>query len=87
MHAKRIGDFIVEQRLPTIGASRVYLMSYAVSGDPLWRRAAVFIDKILHGARPGDLPMERAAQFELTIDLKIAQELGLTISESLPAAG
>jgi putative tryptophan/tyrosine transport system substrate-binding protein len=82
MHAKRIGDFIVEQRLPTIGASRGYLMAYGVSANPLWRRAAVFIDKILHGARPGDLPMERAAQFELTIDLKIAQELGLTISES-----
>ena len=52
-------------------------------GIALWRRAAVFVDKILHGARPGDLPMERAAQFELTIDLKIAQELGLTISESI----
>jgi ABC-type uncharacterized transport system substrate-binding protein len=83
MHSERIGDFIVEQQLPTIGASRGYLMSYTVSGDPLWRRAAVFIDKILHGARPGGIPMERAAQFELTIDLKIAQELGLTISESL----
>jgi putative ABC transport system substrate-binding protein len=83
MHAERIGDFVVEQRLPTLGASRRYLMAYGVSGDPLWRRAAVFVDKILHGARPGDLPMERAAQFELTIDLKIAQELGLTISESL----
>jgi ABC transporter substrate binding protein len=83
MHATRIGDFIVAQRLPTIGASRGYLMAYAVSGDPLWRRAAVFIDKILHGARPGDLPMERAAQFELTVDLKVAQELSLTISESI----
>ena len=81
--AERIGDFVVEQRLPTIGAFRPYLMAYGVSGDPLWRRAAVFVDKILHGARAGDLPMERAAQFELTIDLKIAQELGLTISESL----
>jgi len=83
MHAERIGDFVVEQRLPTIGADRRYLMAYRVSGEPLWRRAAVFVGKILRGARPGDLPMERAAQFELTIDLKIAQELGLTISESL----
>jgi hypothetical protein len=83
MHAERIGDFVVEQRLPTIGAGRRYLMAYGVSGEPLWRRAAVFVDKILHGARPGDLPMERAAQFELTIDLKIAQEPGLTISESI----
>ena len=47
-------------------------MTYGVSADPLWRRAAVFIDKILKGARPGDLPMERAAQFELTIDLEVA---------------
>jgi putative ABC transport system substrate-binding protein len=85
MHAERIGDFVVAQRLPTIGASRrpFYLMTYGVSGNPLWRRAAVFVDKILHGARPGDLPMEQAAQFELTIDLKIAQELGLTIPESI----
>jgi ABC-type uncharacterized transport system substrate-binding protein len=83
MHAERIGDFIVEQRLPTIGAGRRYLMAYGVSASPLWRRAAVFVDKILKGARPGDLPMERAAQFELTIDLKLAQELGLTISESI----
>jgi putative ABC transport system substrate-binding protein len=85
MHAERIGDFIVEQRLPTIGAGRrpSYLMTYGVYLAPLWRRAAVFMDKILKGARPGDLPMERAAQFELTIDLRIAQELGLTISESI----
>jgi putative ABC transport system substrate-binding protein len=83
MHATRIGDFIVEQRLPTIGVSRGYLMSYTVSGELLWRRAAVFVDKILKGARPGALPMERAAHFELTVDLKVAQELGLTISESI----
>ena len=85
LHAKRIGDFVVEQRLPTIGACRrpSYLMAYGVHAASLWRRAAVFIDKILKGARPGDLPMERAAQFELTIDLKIAQELGLTIPESI----
>jgi putative tryptophan/tyrosine transport system substrate-binding protein len=83
MHADRIGDLAVEKRLPTIGARRPYLMAHSVDLPILWRRAAIFIDKILHGARPGDLPIERAAQFELTIDLKIAQELGLTIPESL----
>jgi len=83
MHAKQLEDFIAEQRLPTIGASSVYLMSYTVSWQALWRRAAVFIDKILHGAPAGDLPLERAVQFELTVDLKVAQELGLTISESI----
>ena len=75
LHAKRIGDFVVEHRLPTIGASRQpsYLMAYWVRSDLLWRRAAVFIDKILKGARPGDLPMERAYKFVLVINLKIAQ--------------
>jgi putative ABC transport system substrate-binding protein len=85
LHAKRIGDFVVERRLPTIGAFRrpSYLMTYGVHAASLWPRAAVFIDKILKGARPGDLPMERAAQFELTIDLAVAWNLGLTIPESI----
>jgi putative ABC transport system substrate-binding protein len=81
-HRERIRDFIIEKRLPTIGAFREYFMTYTPSTSPM-RRAVVFIDKILQGARPGDLPVERVAQFELTIDLKIAQALGLTIPESL----
>ena len=83
MHAERIGDFVVEQRLPTIGSDRRYLMAYRVSGEPLWRRAAVFIDKILKGARPGDLPMERPYKFELVINLKTAKALGITMPPSL----
>jgi putative ABC transport system substrate-binding protein len=81
-HRERMRDFISEKRLPAIGPFREYGMTYTISIDPS-RRAAVFIDKILQGVRPGDLPMERVAQFELTIDLKMAQELGLTIPESL----
>jgi putative ABC transport system substrate-binding protein len=83
MHAERIGDFVVEKRLPTVGARRPYLMAHGVDFPVLWRRAAVFVDKILKGAQPGDLPMERAVHFELTIDLMVAQELGLTIPEPL----
>jgi putative ABC transport system substrate-binding protein len=84
-HAERIGDFVVEHRLPTIGARRQpsYLMAYSVRSDFLWRRAAVFIDKILKGARPGDLPMERAYKFVLVINLKTAKALGITMPPSL----
>jgi ABC-type uncharacterized transport system substrate-binding protein len=85
LHAKRIGDFIMEHRLPTIGASRQpsYLMAYWLRWDLLWRRAAVFIDKILKGARPGDLPMEQAYKFVLVINLKIAKALGITMPPHL----
>jgi putative ABC transport system substrate-binding protein len=85
LHAKRIGDFIIEHRLPTIGANRQpsYLMAYWVRVDLLWRRAAVFIDKILKGAKPGDLPMEQAYKFVLVINLKIAKALGITMPPSL----
>jgi putative ABC transport system substrate-binding protein len=85
LHAKRIGDFVVEHHLPTIGASSqpAYLMAYRLRGQPLWRRAAVFVDKILKGARPGDLPMEQAYKFELVINLKTAKALGLVIPPSL----
>jgi putative tryptophan/tyrosine transport system substrate-binding protein len=85
LHAKRIGDFVAEHRLPTIGASRQpsYLMAYWVRLDLLWRRAAVFIDKILKGARPGDLPMEQAYTFVLVINLKTAKALGITMPPSL----
>jgi putative tryptophan/tyrosine transport system substrate-binding protein len=84
-HAARIGDFVAEHRLPTIGAIRQpsYLMAYSVRVDLLWRRAAVFIDKILKGARPGDLPMEQAYKFMLVINLKVAKALGITMPPSL----
>jgi putative ABC transport system substrate-binding protein len=85
MHAERIGDFVVKHRLPTIGASRqpFYLMVYQMRVGLLWRRAAVFIDKILKGARPSDLPMEQAYQFMLVINLKTAKALGITMPPSL----
>ncbi len=59
------------------------MMSYGVNLQALWRRAPAYIDKISRGARPGDLPIEQPAKFELVINLKTAKALGLTIPQSL----
>jgi putative ABC transport system substrate-binding protein len=83
-------EFAARQRLPAIYPFDVYtksggLMSYGVKYTHLYRRAATYVDKILRGANPGDIPIEQPTQFELLITLKTAKALGLTIPPSLLA--
>jgi putative tryptophan/tyrosine transport system substrate-binding protein len=83
-HASAIANFAVQSRLPTLAALREYaqagaLMSYGTSIPGQWRRAAYYVDKILKGTQPTDLPVELPMQFELVINLKTAQALGLTV--------
>ena len=58
-------------------------MSYAPNNSDLLRRAAVFVDKILKGAKPADIPVEQPTKFELVINLKAAKQIGLTIPQSV----
>ncbi len=88
MHREQIAAFATQQHLPSVFASRESvvaggLMSYGPSLPDLFRRAATYVDKILKGAKPADLPMERPTTFELVINLKTAQALGLTIPPTI----
>jgi putative ABC transport system substrate-binding protein len=83
-----IVDLAAKHHLPAIYASREFvdaggLMTYGVSYPYLYRRAATYVDKILKGAKPADLPIEQPMKFELVINLKTAQALGLTIPPSV----
>jgi putative tryptophan/tyrosine transport system substrate-binding protein len=90
VNRKRIADFALGQRLPSMYAMRFFmdansLMSYGPGLLDHYRRAAVYIDKILKGAKPADLPVEQPTKFELIINLKTAKALGLTIPQSILA--
>jgi len=87
-HRRRIAELAVKSRLPAIygGAEAVDaggLMSYGANFGDLYRRAAVYVDKILKGAKPAELPVEQPAMFELVINLKTAKQIGLTIPQSV----
>src|SRR5215471_11772758 len=87
---KRIVELASKYRLPAIYFSKEFideggLMSYGVDYDDLFRRAAVYVDKILKGAKPADLPVQQATKFELVINLKAAKQIGLTMPVDLLA--
>jgi putative tryptophan/tyrosine transport system substrate-binding protein len=87
-HRARLVDAVAGSRLPAIYAHRIYveaggLMSYGPNTLDLWRRAAAYVDKILKGAKPGDLPVEQPTTFELVINNRTAKAIGLRISPSL----
>ena len=87
-HARRLAELSSKNRLPSMYGLREYveaggLISYGADINDIWRRAAVFVDKILKGAKPADLPVEQPTKFELVINLKTAKALGLTIPQSL----
>jgi putative ABC transport system substrate-binding protein len=87
-HRSRIIDFGIKNRLPVVYNRREYveaggLMSYGTNFRDNFRRAATFVDKILKGARPTDLPVEEPTKYELIINMKTARALGLTIPQTL----
>jgi putative tryptophan/tyrosine transport system substrate-binding protein len=89
-HRARIADLAAKRRLPTMHGVRGYvdaggLMSYWANQADLYRRVASYVDRILKGAKPGDLPIEQPTKYELVINLKTAKALGLTIPPSVLA--
>jgi ABC-type uncharacterized transport system substrate-binding protein len=78
---QRLGTFALDNRLPLVSALREFVVegavaSYGVSRPDLWRRSAAYVDKIVRGANPADLPVEQPTRFELVINLKVATAVG-----------
>ena len=87
---KRIVELAGKYRLPAIYSQKEFvdeggLMSYGADYDDLYRRAAVYVDKILKGAKPADLPVQQPTKFEFVINLKAAKQIGLTIPPNVLA--
>jgi putative ABC transport system substrate-binding protein len=86
-HARRIADLAAGIRLPAIYQKREFvegggLMSYGVSLVDVWRHVPAYVDKILKGTKPADLPVEQLTTFDFIINLRTAQALGLSIPQS-----
>jgi ABC-type uncharacterized transport system substrate-binding protein len=89
-HRKEIADLAKKNRLPAIFYAPEWvedggLVSYGVSFTDLYRRAAIYVDKILKGAKPADLPVEQPTKFEFIINLKTAKQIGLIIPPNVLA--
>jgi putative tryptophan/tyrosine transport system substrate-binding protein len=89
-HLKRIVEFAAKNRLPAMYANALFvdaggLMSYAPDYSAQYRRAATYVDKILKGAKPADLPVEQPTKFEFVVNLKAAKQIGLTIPPNVLA--
>jgi putative ABC transport system substrate-binding protein len=87
---QRVAKLAAEKRLPAIYERLEYvndggLLSYGVSSTDLFRRAATYVDKILKGAKPADLPVEQPTKFEFVVNLKAAKQIGLTIPQKVLA--
>jgi putative tryptophan/tyrosine transport system substrate-binding protein len=87
-HRSQIVELAVRNRLPSMCESLSFtnagcLLSYGPDVPHLWRRAAIFVDKILKGAKPADLPVEQPTKFEFVINLKTAKQIGVTIPQSV----
>jgi ABC-type uncharacterized transport system substrate-binding protein len=88
VHKMRLIELSSKARLPAIYPNDDFveaggLMSYGADRSEMWRRAAVYVDKILKGTKPGDLPVEQPMKFEFVINLKTAKQIGLTIPQSV----
>jgi putative tryptophan/tyrosine transport system substrate-binding protein len=87
-HRSRIIDFTLNRRLPNIAATTGWtgaggLLSYGANTHETSRRAVIFVDKILKGAKPAELPVERPPKFELAVNLKTAKQIGVTIPQNV----
>ena len=86
-----IAEFAIRRKIPVMGEFRAMadagaLMAYGPNQIDLWRRTAVYVDKIFKGAKAADLPVEQPTKFELTINLKTAKVLGVAVPLSMQAA-